>query len=163
RFGLRDIMAQSADRSATRSAWGFLGGYFLFFIGWMAGFIASIEFVNAREATDPADHLLIGYALTAAAVVLFAAGGQVLARSYWGGMSAHPETMVIFLMTPIPAILAVVINLIGRYFRGSGGTLLRLILIGGGVYLVAEVGIALKAGFHLSASREDLGTFLWPL
>ena len=63
-------MAQSADRPTPRGAWGFLGGYFLFFIGWMAGLIGSIQLLDVHKAADPAQQLLIGYALVGAAVFL---------------------------------------------------------------------------------------------
>ena len=129
-----------------KMAWGFLGGYLLFFMGWMAGFIAAITFVNAHEAVDPASQVTHGYALTIAAVALFVAGAQIVVRAHCGGMSAHPEALVIFLMTPLPAFAAVILNSIGGYFRRSDGTILRPVLVVGGVYLTATTGMALENG-----------------
>ncbi len=151
------------DSKPAGTVWPFLGGFFLMFGGWVAGFAGSITFVDSPKQPDPAGAVMLGYALVAGAVLAFALGAQVVARSYWGGTKAHPETLVLFFMTPIPALVAVGVNLLGRYFRSSDGTLARILLIAGGCYLAGTVGMKLADGFHLTVSRDDGQAFIWPL
>jgi hypothetical protein len=156
-------MAASTGPEPVHTVWRFLGGYFLFFIGWMAAILGSNEFINSAQKDDPSVAIRLGYIFVAAGLVLFVAGVQVIARCYWGGFKAHPEINVIFVLTPLPAIAAVVINATGRYFRRAEGTVLRVLLVGGGMYLTGIVGVALVDGMHLTVAPEDLKAVIWPL
>jgi hypothetical protein len=156
-------MSQPTCPQPAGSAWQFLGGYFLLFGGWMAGFVGSIELVDAKQKVNPAEAVAGGYALIAGALVMFALGVQVIARAYWGGMKAHPESAVIFFLTPIPAVVAVAVNALGKYFRTADGTVVRALLIAVGAALAGSIGMKLADGFHLTASRESSEAYLWPL
>ncbi|HEX4613659.1 MAG TPA: hypothetical protein VH092_36085 [Urbifossiella sp.] len=147
--------------AARKTAWGFLGGYFLFFIGWVAGLVGAVVAQGGPTGPYGDNAAPVSLTATAAAVLLFALGVQVLVRAYWGGMSAHPELMVIFVLTPIPAIAAVAINLVGRYFRQSDGTVLRVLLLGGGVYLAATTAMDLVNN-GLPTGQDTPAAFLWP-
>jgi hypothetical protein len=113
----------------ARSSWGFVGGYFLYFLGLVAGFV-----------------------------------GAVVAQGEHGRPYGDdtPETLVIFVMTPIPAVLAVVFHLVGKYFRRADGTLLRVLLLGGGVYLAATTGMDV-ANHGVPVGEDDPMAFAWPL
>jgi hypothetical protein len=148
--------------AAARSSWGFVGGYFLYFLGLVAGFVGAVvaQGEHGRPYGDDTQTVVAG--LVGAAVVLFALGVQVLARAHWGGMSGSPETLVIFVMTPIPAVLAVVFNLMGKYFRRSDGTLLRVPLLAGGVYLAATTAMDV-VNHGIPAGEDNPMAFAWPL
>jgi hypothetical protein len=146
----------------ARSSWGFVGGYFLYFLGLVAGFVGAVvaQGEHGRPYGDDTPTVVAG--LVGAGVVLFALGVQVLARAHWGGISGSPETLVIFVMTPIPAVLAVVLHLVGKYFRRADGTLLRVLLLGGGVYLAATTGMDV-ANHGVPVGEDDPMAFAWPL
>jgi hypothetical protein len=145
-----------------QSSWAFVGGYFLFFLGWVAGLIAAFLAQGAHGRPYGDDTPLVVSGLVGVAVVAFALGVQVLARAHWGGVSGSPETLVIFIMTPLPAVVAAVVNLVGKYFRRSDGTLLRVALLGGGVYLAATTGMDLMNN-GVPAGDDSPAAFVWPL
>ncbi|MBN9524362.1 hypothetical protein J0H58_38585 [bacterium] len=148
--------------AASRSSWGFVGGYFLYFLGLAAGFVGTIVAQGEHGRPYGDDTPLVVAGLVGTGVALFALGVQVLARAYWGGFSGSSETLVIFIMTPIPAVVAVVIHLLGRYFRRSDGTALRVLLLAGGVYLAATTGMDV-ANHGIPTGKDDPMAFLWPL
>jgi hypothetical protein len=144
-----------------QSSWAFVGGYFLFFGGWAAGMVAAVVGSGMHGRPYGADTPLVAGGLAAGAAVLFAVGVQVLARAHWGGISGSPETLVLFILTPIPAVAATVIHLMGRYFRQSDGTLLRVVLLAGGVYLAATTGLDIFNN-GMPTDADNPGTFFWP-
>jgi hypothetical protein len=144
-----------------QSSWPFLGGYLLFFLGWVAGLVAAVVARGLPGRPYGDDTPLVVAGLVGAGVACFALGVQVLARTYWGGISGSPETLVVFIMTPIPAVAAAVVNLMGKYFRRSDGTLLRLVLLAGGVYVAATTAMDV-ANNGIPADPDNPAAFFWP-
>jgi hypothetical protein len=144
-----------------QSSWAFLGGYLLFFLGWVAGLIAAFLAQGVPDRPYGEDTPQVVAGLVGVAVVAFALGVQILARSYWGGLSGSPETLVVFIMTPIPAVAAAIVNVIGKYFRQSDGTVLRVLLLGGGVYLAATTGMDLVNNGP-PTGEDNPAAFFWP-
>ena len=58
--------------------------------------------------------------------------------------------------------MAVLVHAVGRYFRQSDGTVLRLLLLGGGVYLAATTGMDLRNN-GLPTGEDNPMAFAWPL
>lgn len=145
-----------------QSSWAFVGGYFLYFLGLAAGFVGAVVAQGAHGRPYGDDTGLVVSAAVGAGLVAFVLGVQVLARAHWGGFTGSPETIVIFVLTPIPGAVAALVHAVGRYFRRSDGTFLRVLLLGGGVYLAATTGMDLRNN-GLPAGEDNPMAFLWPL
>lgn len=145
-----------------QSSWAFLGGYFLYFLGLVAGFVGAMVAQGAHGRPYGDDTAQVVGALVGAGMVAFVLGVQVLARAHWGGFSGSPETIVVFVMTPIPGVVAALVNAVGSYFRRADGTFLRVLLLGGGVYLAATTGMDLMNN-GLPTGEDNPMAFAWPL
>ncbi len=145
-----------------QSSWAFLGGYFLYFLGLVAGFVGAVVAQGEHGRPHGDDTGLVVSALVGVGVVAFVLGVQVLARAHWGGFTGSPETIVVFVLTPIPGVVAALVNALGRYLRGADGTVLRVLLLGGGVFLAATTVMDLKNNGR-PAGGDDPMAYLWPL
>jgi len=140
-------------------AWGYLGGYLLFFVGWAVGMIGALAI--HQPGHSPFGGGVSGYVAVALGVVLFVLGSQVMARVGTLSGFGDPGILVTLVMTPLPAMLGMGINQLGGYLRRSEASAVRVALVGLGAFLVALAAIWLYDGYHVLAHARDFRTFLW--
>jgi hypothetical protein len=141
---------------------GFVAGFFLLFFGFIVAPLAALALCGSLPNTDPAANRPVNLLAVAGGVVMFVAGTQVLARSERGGaLFLPPELMVLALMTPIPAVLAVGFGALGKHLRTADAGLVRAVLAGGGIYLLVMAGLWLDAGYTRPGLKADPRSAGW--
>src|SRR3954471_24957132 len=98
----------------------FLGGYFLFFIGLGAGVFGAFEF-SGMNGHAPKDHLP-GLMIAGLGIALSATGSWMMANAEQIRGNQFSGLIVMFVMTPLPAILGVGINYLGTRLRKPSST-----------------------------------------
>jgi len=154
-------MTQANSTETEARGW-FTGGYFLLFGGWAAGFMGTIMFADSEKSSVPSETISTAYLVSGVGLVLFVVGFQVLARATFD-TKTQAGSVVIFVLTPIPAVCAIIVSLIGRYFRSAEGTVLRGLLVAGGAALTGVGVKALLDGVHLAGHRDAWQTYAWPV
>jgi hypothetical protein len=142
--------------------WGYLGGFFGMFIGWFAGFVGCITVADSVSYADPEAARLSGLTQVGVGVLMVAAGIQVMARVGPMRLFGDPGTIVLVLLTPIPAVIGFAMNQVGQVFRQSEAFALRVVLLAVGASLVG-MSVMWVAGGAIDAGRDDFQSFLWAL
>jgi hypothetical protein len=152
----------SAERPPT--PWMFLGGYAAFLFGLMVSMVASMEWPAAAKSDGVGSgNSILALAFIAAGVAATAAGCLLMARAPLLTTAAFSANVILFIMTPIPALLAAGINLLGeRYRKGDAGTW-QVALVGIGVFLLGVAGSWAAQGLPLSGLRDDFREFAWAI
>jgi hypothetical protein len=116
---------------------GFLGAYLVFFLGLAGTVVGGISFVvRPAAAAPPPDGF--AFSATLLGITLCTVGSYLLARAEQVTTANMPGGFVFFLMTPLPALLAVGINLLGNTLRRSPGSSLPVLLIGLSVFCFGQ-------------------------
>lgn len=151
----------TANQPVVAGNWGYLGGYFAAFIGWAAGLIGSITLAAAAEHGDQASHAA-GLAVVGFGMLLVVAGVQVMARVGPLRLGGDPTVLVLFVLTPLPAVVGFVVNQLGQFFRRSDGFPARVGLLAVGASLVG-MAVMWIAGGALEGGQNDDRAFVWPM
>jgi hypothetical protein len=149
----------SASPPAVVGNWGYLGGFFGMFIGWFLGIVGCVTIADA--AGDEAARAG-GLAAVAAGVLLVTLGIQVMARVGPVRLFGDPGTLVLVIMTPIPALIGFGMNQVGQVFRHSEAFALRVVLLAAGASLIG-MSVMWIADGAIDAGRDDFQSFLWAL
>jgi hypothetical protein len=93
---------------------------------------------------------------------LVTVGMQVMARVGPVRLFGDPGTLVLVVLTPIPALVGFGVNQVGQVFRHSEAFALRVVLLAGGASLIG-MSVMWIAGGAIDAGRDDFQSFLWAL
>jgi uncharacterized membrane protein YczE len=146
----------------VRIPWLYLGGLVTLLVGFAISYFGGF-FLNGGPEQRLPQNKLPYLAWIALGVAVFAAGAYLLARI---DQVRGPELslmVVAFIMMPLPALLAYLINLTGNYLRRTSATTLQMILISVGIFLLALGGAWAWDNLQARVVRFDLRAFTWPL
>lgn len=144
--------------------WNFLVSYLVFFIGWIVSlggsFVVSDGLsLEATSSRNPITGLLVtgvGMAISAIGSLLLASA-ELLSRHQFSGV------FVVFVMTPIPAVLGVGINYLGNWLRKSVDATVPVMLVGAGGFCLFLAGFWLWERWQGHIGRDDWRAFGWAL
>lgn len=140
-----------------RIPWLFLGGYLVFFVGLAVSLIGAFELAGASPRQG---NPFVGGALAGAGAVA-AAGGLLMARSEPIGSQHMAGLIVIFVMTPLPALVGLGINYLGNRMRNIPDAATQVILIAVGAFCLYLAGDWLWDVVDAPTVRQEFRTFAW--
>jgi hypothetical protein len=152
--------------------WMFLGGYAVFLLGLIVNMIASMELsaavkpsieLPAKSGGLGSGDAILCLVFIVAGVAATALGCFLIARAPVLTGADFSANLIIFIMTPLPAVMAAGINQIGDRYRKGDTATWQVILIGIGVFLLALAGSWVAQGFPLAGMRSDYREFAWAI
>jgi hypothetical protein len=152
----------TTTRETPRMPWAYLGGYLAFFLGLAGCILGEICFCGGPRGVPPMDKRTC-LALIGLAIAVSAAGSLLMARSEQIRSCHLSGLIVCFVMTPLPSLVGLLINLLGNHLRKTASTTLQVILIGAGFFLLA---LSVSWGWNLfqaGAARQDFRAFAWAI
>src|SRR5262249_23670508 len=103
----------------------------------------------------------LGGALAGIGALLAAMGSWLMARSEQIGSQHMASLIVIFIMTPIPALLGLGINYLGNHLRRTNDAVTQVILMGVGAFCLYLAGDWLWDVVQGRTGRNEFRTLAW--
>jgi hypothetical protein len=149
-------------REVPRMPWVYLGGYLLFFVGLAGCILGEVCFSGGPRGVPYIDKrtclVIIGLA-----IAISSAGSLLMAQSEQIRGCHLSGLIVCFVMTPLPSLVGLLINLLGNCLRRTGSTVLQVILIAAGIFLLTLAGSWGWDLYRAGAGRQDFRTFAWAI
>jgi hypothetical protein len=142
----------------------FLGGYFLFFIGMVLSLVGGVELGGGPGPTPVPKPPLVPALLLGVGLVGSVLGTWLMVRAEPVELQQLGMVAVLFILTPLPAIVGLGINYLGPRLRHKPSPALQIILMAVGAFLLfLAVDWGGDAVQNLRAARRDRESWMWPV
>lgn len=145
----------TAQPDATKSPSAFIGGYLAFFFGLVFCVVGGVQF--SRPGYDKTTAL----GLVSLGIVVSNVGSAIMARTNRVRTKDLSGAMIMFVMTPLPAVLGMGINAIGNSLRKAANPPLQMATAAVGACLLSLGGMWFWEVLNSGAPFHNLREFDW--